>query len=87
MESTIVIIGFVIWPDLPRMQSLNHVIETLPTVTHIMCLPRHKRHCSYKTQYYYDMTEVHVSFGKVVVQTIITVPYTGSIHAYMTQLS
>ena len=32
MGSTIVIIGFAIWPDSPRMQSLNHPIKTLPTV-------------------------------------------------------
>ena len=32
MGSTIAIIGFAIWPDLPRIQSLNHAIKTLPTV-------------------------------------------------------
>ena len=32
MGSTIAIIGFVIWPDLPRTQSLNHAIKTLPTM-------------------------------------------------------
>ena len=30
--STIAIIGFTIWPDFPRTQSLNHAIKTLPTV-------------------------------------------------------
>ena len=36
MGSTIAIIGFVIWPDLPRTQSLNHAIKTFSTVVHIM---------------------------------------------------
>ena len=32
MGSTFAITGFVIWPDLPKMQSLNHVVKTLPMV-------------------------------------------------------
>ena len=32
MGSTIAIIGFVIWPDFNRMQSLNYTIKTRPTV-------------------------------------------------------
>ena len=32
MGSTIAIIGFAIWPDLTRTQSLNHAIKTCPTV-------------------------------------------------------
>ena len=32
MGSTIAIIGFAIWPDLPRTQSLNHAIKTLSMV-------------------------------------------------------
>ena len=34
MGSTITIIGFAIWPDLPRTQSLNHAIKNLPMVYH-----------------------------------------------------
>ena len=33
MESTFAITGFAIWPDLPKMQSLNHTIKTHPTVS------------------------------------------------------
>ena len=33
MGSTFAIIGFAIWPDLPRTQSLNHAIKTLPAVS------------------------------------------------------
>ena len=32
MGSTFAIIGLTIWPDLPKMQSLNHTIKTRPTV-------------------------------------------------------
>ena len=32
MGSSIAIIGFAIWPDLTRTQSLKYVIETHPTV-------------------------------------------------------
>ena len=32
MGLTITIIGLAIWPDLPKMQSLNHAIKNLPTV-------------------------------------------------------
>ena len=30
--STFAIIEFTIWPDLPKTQSLNHVIKNCPTV-------------------------------------------------------
>ena len=26
------IIGFAIWPDLPKIQSLNHTIKTIPMI-------------------------------------------------------
>ena len=32
MGSSIAIIRFTIWPDKPKMQSLNHAIKTCPTV-------------------------------------------------------
>ena len=31
--STFAIIGFVLWPDLPTTQSLNHAFKTRPTVS------------------------------------------------------
>ena len=39
--STITIIGFAIWPDLPRTQSLNHAIKTLPMVFAMYTLYNH----------------------------------------------
>ena len=43
--STFEIIGFVLWSDLPTVQSLNHAFKTRPTVNH--CVPwscDYKRH-------------------------------------------
>ena len=34
MGSAIVTVGFVIWPELTRTQSLNHAIKNRPTVHH-----------------------------------------------------